>query len=272
MDPCSSNPCPNELECTIISRDDNATITTDDYKCIPTKSNSNIDNDASSSSSSTSPVDMNSLCKNKEPGTRVPHPDNNKEFLSCLNDAFTLLSCPDELVYNKYMDRCDFSGEPVSIGCGSMPCQYGSECIDLPEEKYKCVCAQGYTGVNCEIAPDFCASNPCIRSGGSSSSSSSRNDDSNTCVSLSWDSPLPYYCMCGNGDKYFGMSCETKKVEKNPCLGDHESTVFATRIDPAIYVHCGEDGQMTLKYCHKNTVFTANSNTDNCEWIDVQKV
>ena len=25
------------------------------------------------------------------------------------------------------------------MGRGSMPCQYGSECIDLPDDKYKCV-------------------------------------------------------------------------------------------------------------------------------------
>ena len=92
----------------------------------------------------------------------MAHPDNSKEFLSCVNNdgGFTLLSCPDELLYNKYMDRCDFSIEPLSMGCGSMPCQYGSECIDLPEDKYKCVCAPGYSGVNCEQAPDVCASNP----------------------------------------------------------------------------------------------------------------
>ena len=108
-----------------------------------------------------------------------------------------------------------------------------------------CVCAPGYSGVNCEQAPDFCASNPC---GGES-------DDGNTCVSLSWDSPLPYYCMCGENEKYFGMSCETNKVERNPCLSDHETKVFATRIGPSIYVHCSGNGdgggQMTLKCCHK---------------------
>ena len=76
------------------------------------------------------------------------------------------------------------------------------------------------------------------------------------------------------------MSCEANKVERNPCLSDHESKVFTTRIDPAICVHCGSNGngddggQMTLKYCHKNTVFTVSNaaNDDNCEWIDVQKV
>ena len=64
-----------------------------------------------------------------------------------------------------------------------------------------------YSGVNCEQAPDFCASNPC---GGVNN-----DDDGNTCVSLSWDSPLPYYCVCGENEKYFGMSCETNKVKKS---------------------------------------------------------
>jgi hypothetical protein len=210
--------------------------------------------------------------------------------------------CPDELVYNKYTDRCDYSIEPISIGCGSMPCQYGSECIDITTSSsdssslYKCVCAPGYTGVNCEIAPDFCASNPCSGSASKSSKSSrneiddsddNNNNNSNQCVSLSWDSPLPYYCLCGEGETHFGMTCkgnngDNNGLERNPCIGDHEETIFATRIDPAIYVHCDRT-QLTLKYCHKNTVFnptvqthsldTVDTDTvDNCEWIDVQKV
>ena len=109
-DPCSSNPCPNELECTLIENV-NKTTTSQDYKCIQ------------SNNEAVAFVDLTSLCKNKEPGTRVAHPDNSKEFLSCVNNdgGFTLLSCPDELLYNKYMDRCDFSIEPLSMGCGSMP-------------------------------------------------------------------------------------------------------------------------------------------------------
>ena len=189
-----------------------------------------------------------------EPGTRVAHPEETTQFVSCSAEGgYILLSCPEGLFYNRYSDRCDLSADPISVGCGSMPCQYGSECIDLPDDKYKCQCPQGYSGINCEIQPDYCTSNPCGRNG--------------VCVSLPWDSPLPYFCTCDD-EKSFGMACD-KLAEKNPCFQDHEHTVFPTKIDSSIYVHCDND-KLHLKYCHNKSQFSAATN--DCEWIDVQKV
>ena len=195
---------------------------------------------------------LDELCKDREFGDRVAHPKIKTQFLSCLHDGgYTLLSCPDDLVYNKYLDRCDLGSEPLKVGCGSMPCQYGAKCIDLPNDEYKCHCPEGYSGVNCQIAPDFCATNPC--------------GDSGTCHSLPWDSPLPYYCTCSN-EKLYGMSCD-ETSEKNPCINDPETNIFPTKIDPAIFVHCNDD-KLELKYCHSKSLFSIDTNS--CEWIQIE--
>uniref|UniRef100_K1QI49 Versican core protein n=1 Tax=Magallana gigas TaxID=29159 RepID=K1QI49_MAGGI len=40
------------------------------------------------------------------------------------------------------------------------PCQNGGTCLDLIN-KYECQCVPGYTGTQCEIDINECASNPC---------------------------------------------------------------------------------------------------------------
>jgi hypothetical protein len=187
-----ASPCGDMgLECVLLVNDldtnGESNNSTAEYKCVEQNVNEVVG--GGESDGGDNEKDLNKLCRNKDAGTRVAHPSNPKEFLSCTtNDggsSFILLMCPDELLYNKYTDRCDYSGEPISIGCGSMPCQYGSECIDLTSSEsssessllYKCVCAPGYSGVNCEIAPDFCASNPCSGGRKSGRSKSSRNQD-----------------------------------------------------------------------------------------------
>jgi hypothetical protein len=240
MASCSSNPCPSELDC-VPSK-----TSTDEYQCVERQRSQ--DTDVTSGHSEV--TDLKALCRNKDPGTRVFNPDDNRQFLSCSTDGgFVLLSCPDQLFYNRYSDRCDYSMEPISSGCGSMPCQYGGECIDLPDDQYKCQCSAGYSGKNCQEQPDFCVSSPCGKNG--------------VCISLPWDSPMPYYCTCSD-EKYFGMACD-KNVEKNPCLHDNEGTIFPTTIDSSIYVHCNGD-KLTLKYCLNNSVYS--EETQDCEWAD----
>lgn len=48
--------------------------------------------------------------------------------------------------------------------CVPDPCN-GHVCIDR-EFYYKCHCGNGYSGINCEIPPDFCSTLPC-KNGGS---------------------------------------------------------------------------------------------------------
>ncbi|RNA10395.1 neurogenic locus Notch [Brachionus plicatilis] len=159
------------------------------------------------------------------------------------------MDCPDGLVFNMYLDRCDYTSERVHVGCESSPCQYGARCVDLDGD-YKCECPNGFSGKDCEKAPDFCASNPCGSNG--------------QCHSLPYNSPMPYYCTCFD-NKAFGVSCD-QDSEPNPCLDDEsELEAFATQLDDAIYIHCN-DYKMYLKYCPRPLVFSEKK--QECQWAD----
>jgi jagged-1 len=47
--------------------------------------------------------------------------------------------------------------------CGThSPCQFGGTCHHLGEEKFRCTCPIGLSGLRCEIIEDPCASSPCV--------------------------------------------------------------------------------------------------------------
>lgn len=120
---------------------------------------------------------------------RLDIPNLPTHFISCLDHSdFTIQTCPEGLVFNKHMDRCDVNQDPLdATGCASSPCQFGAVCHDLPNLDYRCECPAGFTGKNCQNAPDVCASAPCGTS------------DGNVCHVLAPESGLSYYCTCFSG-------------------------------------------------------------------------
>ncbi|MGC6418460.1 MAG: phosphodiester glycosidase family protein [Bradymonadia bacterium] len=79
--------------------------------------------------------------------------------------------------------------------CEPSPCQNGGVCVDGIAE-YNCECANGFSGRNCQTNDDDCANNPC-RNGG-------------VCV----DGVAGYTCNCANG--FSGRNCETNSDD---CAG-----------------------------------------------------
>ena len=47
-----------------------------------------------------------------------------------------------------------------TVECEADTCLYEGTCEDLVNG-YKCHCVQGFSGVNCEITPDFCSGKDC---------------------------------------------------------------------------------------------------------------
>ncbi|XP_021377090.1 uncharacterized protein LOC110465523 isoform X2 [Mizuhopecten yessoensis] len=81
--------------------------------------------------------------------------------------------------------KCDVVDECAALPCGVHDCE------NLLNT-YKCICMGGYTGVNCDTAPDFCLNNTCKNSA--------------ICQSQAWN----YTCQCV-GD-FRGELCEENIV------------------------------------------------------------
>ena len=82
--------------------------------------------------------------------------------------------------------------------CSPSPCQNGATC-ELRDGGYRCLCASGFSGVNCTLDINECSSNPCQHGG--------------TCQ----DMPNAYRCDCLPG--YEGTFCETDVdwCAESPC-------------------------------------------------------
>ncbi|XP_041377007.1 slit homolog 3 protein-like [Gigantopelta aegis] len=81
--------------------------------------------------------------------------------------------------------------------CDPNPCQYG-KCQD-GQGDYTCVCENGFTGKNCSVNIDECANHPCGIGG--------------VCI----DGVARYHCLCDPG--FSGATCEINVDEcaSNPC-------------------------------------------------------
>ncbi|ELU03755.1 hypothetical protein CAPTEDRAFT_101809 [Capitella teleta] len=105
---------------------------------------------------------------------------------------------------NEYICECQlgFSGTNCDIvddGCASDPCQNGATCA-LEKGRYVCACAEGWTGRQCDINADECASQPCQHGG--------------SCVDLIGG----YECLCQS--QWQGPQCQldADECQGGPCL------------------------------------------------------
>lgn len=152
------------------------------------------------------------------------------------------MDCPDNLVFNRFLDRCDYNSDPITP-CSSQPCQYGATCVELTDSEYRCVCLPGFSGTHCEQAPDVCALQPCGAKG--------------RCRAMPAGSPIPYYCLCFD-EQGFGLGCEPRQLERNPCMagvGGWHDEFFLTRMDHALFIQC-EDSQIHMRFCARPLVFS----------------
>ena len=90
------------------------------------------------------------------------------------------------------------------------PCLNGGTCTSVgPDSGYTCACAAGYTGMNCTVHIDGCATNMCLNGG--------------TCTSVGPDNG--YTCICATG--YTGRNCSVNidDCASNPCQNGGTCTV-----------------------------------------------
>uniref|UniRef100_A0A8C9WMM0 Slit homolog 1 protein n=1 Tax=Scleropages formosus TaxID=113540 RepID=A0A8C9WMM0_SCLFO len=91
--------------------------------------------------------------------------------------------------------------------CVSAPCQNQGACHSDPLEVYRCTCAPGFKGKNCEVMLNACASNPCSNGG-------TLRFGGREC----WRD-LPTFCSCSCPHGFEGAACEVDvdDCEDNDC-------------------------------------------------------
>ena len=89
-------------------------------------------------------------------------------------------------------------------------CNNNGKCIDLSDQKYKCVCEDSYTGEFCETRVEPCYPNPCFNEG--------------ICLVKN---TKEFQCVCKNG--YNGQTCEVR-IKAIYSFAASKSITFSTSI------------------------------------------
>jgi hypothetical protein len=189
------------------------------------------------------------LCSGNQAGDIIANPTNPSQFVICYGfGEFTIMDCPEHLVYNSHLVRCDLETS-VPPGCASNPCLNNGKCVDLPQLfTFRCDCPVGFTGQMCEKL-DACAAKPCGVEG--------------SCITMAPGSPVPNLCMC-NAGRTLGTTCSPQNQEMNPCFQQNSNLKqFPTRLNPSVFVHC-EGLRPNFVFCQFPLVFSPTRQT--CDW------
>ena len=129
----------------------------------------------------------------------MPHPDDKKSYLVCgYEGKFTINPCPNGLVFNKHVNRCDYSEEePLVSKQVECLCQNEAKCIRVENStEFTCECKAGYHGKLCELNVDDCFNN------------NNACGLNNKCLDL----VNGYVCLCGNS--FYGADCDLRSKVK----------------------------------------------------------
>jgi hypothetical protein len=186
------------------------------------------------------------ICATAQPGDLFAHPNDPTQFVICYGfGEFTVMDCPDMLVYNDHLKRCDVNTE-LPLLCKSNPCLNNGKCSEINSVSFKCECNSGFGGQFCEKL-DTCSTRPCGTDG--------------VCIPFVLGSPVAHVCLC-NGGRTVGVNCQ--KVEQNPCLTPGSNLrLLSVSFNPSVFAHC-EGSRPHFKFCQPPLIFSNAKQT--CEW------
>lgn len=129
----------------------------------------------------------------------------NLNLLTSVMDSANVQDCSDtNLDTNSHNNNIEYGHEendhqpsrrPFVTGCSSSPCRNDGHCHPISPTDYTCTCINGYTGRDCEIAPNLCDHlQPCQNGG--------------TCEG----NTTKYKCDCPLG--VTGLNCEQRKLQE----------------------------------------------------------
>ena len=126
-------------------------------------------------------------------------PDSSDSSISLCNNG----ECKDHVGYYTCTCHVGYTGQDCSIAideCASNPCGTG-QCVDSVDH-YTCQCDEGFTGVNCETNINDCDVSPC---------------GNGTCV----DAVNDYSCECPEGVTGDRCSFSSDDCQKESCKNSH---------------------------------------------------
>lgn len=135
-----------------------------------------------------------SPCVGKATKANIPHPTDNRKYISCLNEEkYEIMDCPTGLIYNPSVDQCEKVKNTESICEREQPCLNEGQCYQTGPSTYKCTCRGAWTGERCETPLSSCASNPC-----------GEGSECHTLVAS--DYKQDFVCVCDARQSY-GLTC-----------------------------------------------------------------
>ncbi|KAI3380912.1 hypothetical protein SNEBB_001491 [Seison nebaliae] len=182
------------------------------------------------------------ICAGKQINERFPHPTNEGMYIECGFDGqkFERL-CPPKTKYVEKYGQCTL-GFPLDKPCSRVEhaCKNGGVCENVNNNEYMCKCKPGFTGLDCSLNVDDCASNPC---------------GSDLCLDLIGG----HICMRSLPDGTTLIGESPNQMYKSECqITDEPNQFFSTQFNPSFYYQCTPQGLPVPKSCHVGYNFHLN--------------
>ena len=162
-------------------------------------------------------------------------------------DRYHMMPCSVGTVFNENLKHCVPEGYVAPI-CPIGYCKNSGECIMTDDQKLKCLCRKGFTGLKCEENIDECAL------GGNQACAGG------VCV----DQVNGFYCSCAKG---IGLNCQ--QTIPNPCtlenLNNEMQFFEVPSASSNAYLQCTGENVFVLSRCADNLFWDNYQNTCSIE-------